>query len=166
MINVTEAFLPPKEEYLKYIDKIWESEWLTNNGQFVIELEKKLEDYLGVENLILVSNGTLALQLAIKCLDLKEEIITTPFSYVATTSSIVWENCKPIFIDIDPHKLTIDTSLIEEKITSKTSAILVTHVFGFPCDIEAIQKLPTCIILKSFMMRHILLVLIIKVNQF
>ncbi|MBR9921765.1 MAG: DegT/DnrJ/EryC1/StrS family aminotransferase [Bacteroidetes bacterium] len=141
MIPVTKPFLPPREEYDAYVDGIWERNWLTNNGPLVNELELRLKEYLEVPNLLYVSNGTIALQLAIKALDLKGEIITTPFSYVATTSSIVWEGCTPVFTDIDPNTLNIDPTKIEAAITSKTSAILATHVYGNPCDIDAIQTI-------------------------
>lgn len=141
MIPVTKPFLPPVEEYKKFIDIIYNNHWLTNNGPLVQELELKLKSYLGVENLLFLGNGTIALQMAIKALDLKGEIITTPFSYVATTSSIVWEGCKPVFADIDPHTLNIDPNEIINQITPNTSAILATHVFGNPCDIESIQKI-------------------------
>jgi dTDP-4-amino-4,6-dideoxygalactose transaminase len=139
MIPVTKPFLPPIDEYKEYIDGIYQSQWLTNNGPLVNELELRLKDYLNVPHLLFLGNGTIAIQIAIKALELKGEVITTPFSYVATTSSIVWENCKPIFVDIDRHTLNIDASKIEEAITSNTSAILATHVYGNPCDIEAIQ---------------------------
>ena len=139
MINVTKPFLPPKEDYIKYINEIYNRNWLTNNGPLVVELENNLRKYLNTQNLLFVTNGTIALQLAIKALDLKGEIITTPFSYVATTSSIVWEGCKPIFVDIDQDSLNIDAECIEKAITPKTSAILATHVYGNPCDIERIQ---------------------------
>lgn len=141
MIPVTKPFMPPFQEYEKYIDDIWEREHLTNNGPLVKELEQKLKEYLGIENLLYVSNGTVALQIAIKALELKGEIITTPFSYVATTSSIVWEGCEPVFVDIDGNTFNIDPCKIEEAITSKTIAILATHVFGNPCDIDAIQEI-------------------------
>ena len=141
MINVTQTFLPPLEEYTKYLEKIWDSKWLTNRGVLIKELERNLKDFLGVENLLMVNNGTIALQIAIKALELKGEIITTPFSYVATVSSIVWENCQPVFVDIDEDYLTIDETKIEEAITEKTSAILATHVYGNPCNVEAIQKI-------------------------
>jgi len=133
--------MPPREEYQKYIDGIWERESLTNNGPLVRELEKHLKKHLGVEHILYTSNGTIALQIAIKALGLKGEVITTPFSYVATTSSIVWEGCKPVFVDIDRNTLNINPSLIEDAITEKTTGILATHVFGNPCDIEAIQKI-------------------------
>jgi len=141
MINVTKSVLPPLEEYMRHLKGIWERRQLTNHGPLVLELEEKLRMFLKVRHLYFLSNGTVALQIAIKALDLKGEIITTPFSYVATTSSIVWENCKPIFVDIEPETLTIDPNLIEDSITENTSAILATHVYGNPCDVLAIQKI-------------------------
>lgn len=141
MIPVTKPFLPAREEYDKYLDTIWERQWLTNNGPLVNELELKLKEYLNVKHLLYVSNGTLALQIAIKALDLKGEIITTPFSFSATTSSIVWEGCTPIFVDIDAETLNIDPKSIEAAITPKTSAILATHVYGNACDIESIDTI-------------------------
>lgn len=141
MINVTKPFLPPIDDYINLLGGIWQRNWLTNNGPLVVELENKLKEYLGLPNLLYLSNGTIALQLAIKALGLKGEIITTPFSYVATTSSIVWEGCTPVFVDIDEHTLNINPALIENAITEKTSAILATHVYGNPCDIDAIEQL-------------------------
>jgi len=141
MINVTKPFLPPKEEYQKYIDDIWQRNWLTNNGPLVNELELKLKKKLSLKHLLYVSNGTMALQLAIKVLDLQGEIITTPFSYVATTSSIVWESCTPVYVDIEQKTLNINAKLIEKSITKNTSAILATHVFGNPCDIDTIDAI-------------------------
>jgi dTDP-4-amino-4,6-dideoxygalactose transaminase len=141
MINVTKPFLPPRKEYDLYLDGIWERNWLTNNGPLVNDLELKLKDYLDLKHLLFVSNGTIALQIAIKAMELSGEIITTPFSYVATTSSIVWENCTPIFVDIDKNSFNIDASKIENSITEKTSAILATHVFGNPCNIDAIEAI-------------------------
>ncbi|WP_309088941.1 DegT/DnrJ/EryC1/StrS family aminotransferase [Domibacillus sp.] len=141
MINVSLPFLPPEEEYKQYISQLWKTKWLTNNGVLVQELEKALEQYLGIDSLCFVSNGTVALQLAIKALDIKGEIITTPFSFVATTTSIIWESCKPVFVDIDPRTLCIDVDKIEDVITDKTEAILATHVFGIPCDVERIEKI-------------------------
>lgn len=141
MIPVTKPFLPPKSEYLDYVEGIWNRNWLTNNGPLVNELELKLKEYLGISHLLYLSNGTIALQIAIKALELKGEIITTPFSYVATTSSIVWEGCTPVFVDIDERSLNIDPAKIEAAITNKTSAILATHVYGNPCDIDAIQTI-------------------------
>ena len=139
MINVTKPFLPPLEEYQKLVAGIWERNWITNHGPLVTELEQKLRDYLGLDHLLYLSNGTVALQIAIKAFELKGEIITTPFSYVATTSSIVWEGCTPVFVDIDAETLNIDPNKIEAAITSATKAILATHVYGNPCDIEAIE---------------------------
>lgn len=139
MLNVTKSFLPPLEEYMAYVKRSFDNVWLTNRGELVNELEKKLSNYLNLDYLTLTANGTLPLQIAIKALELKGDIITTPFSYVATTNAIVWENCTPIFVDIEPNYLTIDTNKIETAITDKTSAILATHVFGNPCDIEAIE---------------------------
>lgn len=141
MIPVTRPFLPPIEEYAKFLRRIWESQWLTNMGPMANELEEKLKGYLHVSNLLFVTNGTIALQLAIKALELKGEIITTPFSFVATTSSIVWEGCQPVFVDIDADTLNIDPTKIETAITEKTSAILATHVYGNPCDVDAIQQI-------------------------
>ncbi len=141
MINVTKTFFPPLEEYKKQLERVWENQWLTNRGQLVLELEDKLKDYLKVSNIIVMNNGTIPLQIALKLLGKCGEIITTPFSYVATTAAIVWENCTPVFVDIHPEYLTIDESKIEAAITSKTTAILATHVFGNPCNIEAIEAI-------------------------
>lgn len=141
MIPVTKPFLPPQKEYEGYLSKIWETQWLTNMGPLANELEEKLKTHLGVENLLFVTNGTIALQMAIKALELKDEIITTPFSFIATTSSIVWEGCQPVFVDIDKQSLNIDPHKIEAAITDKTSAILATHVYGNPCDVGAIEKI-------------------------
>jgi dTDP-4-amino-4,6-dideoxygalactose transaminase len=140
-IPITKPFLPPYEEYITFLEQIWERNWLTNDGPLVKELERKLQEYLRVRNLVYVSSGTTALQLAIRALANKGEIITTPFSYVATTSSIVWENCTPVYVDINPETLNIDYHKIEEAITSNTTAILATHVYGIPCDIENIKKI-------------------------
>lgn len=141
MINVTKPFLPDMEEYVHYLEGIWDRCWLTNNGPLVNDLELKLKEYLNVNHLLFMSNGTIALQVAIKALELKGEIITTPFSYIATTSSILWEGCDAVFVDIDKHTLNINPALIEAAITDKTTGILATHVFGNPCDIEAIDKI-------------------------
>lgn len=141
MINVTKPFLPPKEEYEQYLADIWKRAWLTNHGPLVNDLELKLKEYLGLEHLLFLSNGTVALQMAIRALNLSGEIITTPFSFVATTSCIAWENAVPVFVDIDPHSFNIDPGKIEEAITGKTSAILATHVYGNPCDIDAIDRI-------------------------
>jgi dTDP-4-amino-4,6-dideoxygalactose transaminase len=139
MIPVTRTFMPSMKDYQQRLNQIWESGQLTNNGALVHELSQELKNYLQVGRIELLSNGTLALQLAIKALDLKGEIITTPYSYVATTNSIIWEGCDPIFVDIDSRSFCIDPDLIEAAITEKTTAILATHVYGFPCDVDKIQ---------------------------
>ena len=139
MIPVTKPFLPPKDEYEKILQGIWNRNWLTNNGPLVNDLELKLKDYLNIKHLLYVTNGTIALQIAIKALKLEGEVITTPFSYVATTSSLVWEGCHPVFVDINPHTFNIDPEKIEAAITEKTSAILATHVFGNPCEVEKLE---------------------------
>ena len=141
MINVTKTFFPPIEEYNAQVQKIWENQWLTNRGALVLELEEKLKEYLSVSNIIIMNNGTIPIQIALKILGNNSEIITTPFSYVATTAAIVWENCTPVFVDIHPDYLTIDETKIEDAITPRTKAILATHVFGNPCHIEAIKTI-------------------------
>ncbi len=141
MIQVNKPFLPPQEDYTKYLEGIWERNLLTNNGPLVTELEVKLKEYLQVPHLLYLSNGTIALQIAIHALDIRGEIITTPFSYIATTSSIRWENCKPVFVDIDGATLNIDPAKIEGAITGSTKAILATHVYGNACEIDAIQEI-------------------------
>ena len=139
MINVTKTFLPPLDEYMHHVKRAFDNNWLSNRGELVLELEKKLMEYLGVDNILIMNNGTVPLQIALKLLGGGGEIITTPFSYVATTAAIVWENCTPVFVDIDPVYLTIDETKIEAAITSKTTCILATHVFGNPCNVEAID---------------------------
>ena len=141
MIPVTKPFLPPKEEYLKYIDGIWNRQWLTNMRPLASQLEMELKEFLDVQHLLFVTNGTVAIQMAIKALDITGEIITTPFSFVATTSSIVWEGCTPVFVDICPDSLCIDADKIEDAITEKTQAILATHVYGNPCDVVKIEQI-------------------------
>jgi dTDP-4-amino-4,6-dideoxygalactose transaminase len=141
MIPVTKTYLPPLEDYQSRLQQIWKNGWLTNNGQLEGELAMKLGQYLGISHVELVANGMLALQLAIKVLDLKGEIITTPFSYVATANAIAWEGCTPIFVDINKKTFCIDPDLIEAAITEKTSAIMATHVYGYPCDVEKIAEI-------------------------
>lgn len=141
MINVVKPTLPGLEEYIYYLKKIWKTSYLTNNGPLIIELENELKQYLDVEYLRIVSSGTIALQIAIKCLELEGEIITTPFSHISTLNSILWQKCTPVFVDIEPQSLCIDSSKIEAAITSKSVAILATHVYGFPCDVVHIKKL-------------------------
>lgn len=141
MINVTKTFLPPKNEYDEILNDVWATQWLTNRGKLVLELETKLKSYLDVSSVLITSNGTVPLQIAVKILGENSEIITTPFSYVATSAAIIWENCTPVFVDIHPDYFTIDETKIEAAITSKTKAILATHVFGNPCDVETIEKI-------------------------
>lgn len=140
-IPINRPFLPPLDKINAYLEEIWGRNWLTNDGPLVRELEDKLKLYFDQELLLFTSNGTIAIQMAIKALEITGEVITTPFSYVATTSGIVWENCTPVFADIDPNTFNIDPNQIEKKISPKTTAILATHVFGNPCDIEAIEKI-------------------------
>jgi len=141
MIPVTKPFLPPQGSYYKFLTGIWQRGWLTNMGPLASELEMKLKERLDLKHLLFVTNGTIALQMAIKALGLKGEIITTPFSFVATTSSIVWEGCKPVFVDIEEDSLNIDAEKIEAAITERTEAILATHVYGNPCDVILIEKI-------------------------
>lgn len=142
-INVTKAFLPPKEAFLKYVDAMWDTAYLTNNGPYLQQLEADLKTYLGCKNLMVCNNGTIVLQMAMKALQLTGEIITTPFSYVATVNAILWENCTPVFVDINKETFCIDADLIEQSITPKTQAILCTHVYGLPCDVEKIEAIAT-----------------------
>ena len=143
MINVTKTFFPPIADYHRQIQRIWDNEWLTNRGSLLNELEDKLTSYLSLKEskIIIMNNGTIPLQIALKLLGNGGEIITTPFSYVATTAAIVWENCKPVFVDINKDYLTIDETKIEAAITERTTCILATHVFGNPCNIEAIEAI-------------------------
>lgn len=141
MIPVTKPFLPPIHEYTQLLEGVWKRQWLTNMGPLASELEMKLKQYLDVKHLLFVTNGTVAIQMAIKALNITGEIITTPFSFVATTSCVAWEGCKPVFVDIDKKTLTIDVNKIEAAITKNTQAILATHVYGNPCDVEAIDKI-------------------------
>jgi len=143
MINVTKTYLPDKEKYKRYVDEIYSNGWITNNGPLTRKLEKELCKYLGVQNIILVANGTAALEIAYRVLDLKGYAITTPFSFVATTSSLVTNNIKPIFVDIDKETLNMDTNKIESFITPNTSAIVPVHVFGNSCDVEKIASIAT-----------------------
>lgn len=140
-ILVTKPFQAPFEEITAEMQRAWDAEWLTNNGPLLKEFEAGLEEYLGAKECAVVSNGTVAIQVAMQALEVSGEVITTPFSYVATTSTIVWERCTPVFVDIDPKTFNIDPEQIEAAITPQTSAILATHVFGVPCDVEAIQKI-------------------------
>jgi dTDP-4-amino-4,6-dideoxygalactose transaminase len=140
-ILVTKTHLPPLEEYQKYLEKIWASGWITNNGELVRELEGKLKSFLDVDHFYYASNGTVVLQMAIKALELKGKIITTPFSYVATVNSIIWENCEPVFADIDPNTLCISADSVSELLDDEVSGIIATHVYGIPCEVDKLQQL-------------------------
>ena len=143
MINVTKTFFPPIAEYQQQVQRIWDNQWITNRGALVQELEEKITAHLALQQskMIFMTNGTIPIQIALKLLANGGEVITTPFSYVATTAAIVWENCTPVFVDIHPEYLTIDEAKIEAAITDKTTCILATHVFGNPCNIEAIEAI-------------------------
>ena len=138
---VTQPTLPPLEEFVTYLEKIWESKWLTNGGPFHQQLEQALCDYLGVEHIALFANGTLALVTALQALRIKGEVITTPYSFVATSHSLLWNGIVPVFVDIDSETLNLDPRKIEAAITSKTTAIMPVHCYGHPCNVEAIQKI-------------------------
>ncbi|MEA2017355.1 MAG: DegT/DnrJ/EryC1/StrS family aminotransferase [Campylobacterota bacterium] len=141
MINVTKTYLPNKEKYQKHVDEIFESGWITNNGPKVKELETRLAKYLGVKNIVLVANGTVALEIAYRTLDIENEVITTPFSFVATTSSLVTNGLKPIFADINSNTLNIEPDNIKKSINKDTSAIVPVHVFGNGCEVEEIEQI-------------------------
>jgi dTDP-4-amino-4,6-dideoxygalactose transaminase len=140
-IYVTSPFLPPLDEFLPYLEKIWESKILTNAGPFHSELEAALCDYLGVKFISLFNNGTIALMVAIKALELEGEIITTPFSFVASSHAISWNKIQPVFVDIDPLTCNMDPEKIEEAITSRTTGIIPVHVYGNPCDAQRINEI-------------------------
>ncbi|PHR95469.1 MAG: aminotransferase [Oceanobacter sp.] len=140
-IEVTKPFLPPLEEFLPYLERIWESRVLTNAGPLHQEFESRLAEYLGVEHISVFSNGTLALITAIKALGLSGEVITTPYSFVATTHALVWNGLTPVFADVDKKTCNLDPDKIEKAITCKTSAILPVHCYGVPCDIDSIQRI-------------------------
>ncbi|HYG52245.1 MAG TPA: DegT/DnrJ/EryC1/StrS family aminotransferase [Flavobacteriales bacterium] len=141
MINVTKTFLPPLDEYIHLVKNIWDTSCLTNRGPLIKKLESDLAHYLRTDKILITSNGTVPIQILLKLFGRGGEVITTPFSYVATTASIVWENCTPVFVDIDPEHLTIDETKIEAAITERTTCILATHVFGNPCKVEVIEQL-------------------------
>ncbi len=140
-IYVTQPYLPPFEEVLPFLERIWESKVLTNSGPFHQELEQALCDYLKVNHVSLFTNGTLALVTALQALRITGEVITTPYSFVATSHSLLWNGIKPVFVDIDPKTFNMDPARIESAITPQTTAILPVHCYGHPCDMEAIQKL-------------------------
>ena len=141
MINVTKTFLPPMDLYVGYLEKIWKSGQVTNNGELLRQLEQGLKDFLGVKHLFLTANGTLALQIAIRAMDIKGKVITSPFSYVATTGALLWEHCEPVFTDINSCDFCLDPQKIEAAITEDTTAILAVHVYGYACDVHAIDAL-------------------------
>ncbi len=140
-IQVTRTFLPPLAEFQRHVEGIWARGHVTNHGPLVLELEARLREFLGVRHCLLVTNGTLALQIAIRALDLHGSVVTTPFSYVATTSALVWERCRPIFADIDPDSLCLDPDAAAGALESDTRGILATHVYGNACDVERLGEL-------------------------
>jgi len=141
MINVNKPFLPPISEFNNYLETIWNNNWLTNRGPLVQKFEDLYKSNYGLKNLLFVNNGTIALQLALKALNISKEVITTPFSYVATTNAILWEKCTPVYCDINPETFNIDENKIEEKITPNTECILATHVFGTPCNVKELERI-------------------------
>ena len=140
-IYVTQPYLPPLEELIPYLEQIWRNKILTNGGPFHQQLEKALCEYLGVEHISLFTNGTIALVTALQALRVTGEVITTPYSFVATSHSLLWNGIKPVFVDIDPNTLNLDPAKIEAAITPQTTAIMPVHCYGHPCDVEAIQKI-------------------------
>lgn len=140
-IYVTQPYLPPLEEFVPYLQEIWDNKILTNNGPFHKQLEQALCEYLGVDHLALFTNGTIALVTALQALRISGEVITTPYSFVATAHSLLWNNIKPVFVDIDPESYNLDPAKIEAAITPNTSAILPVHCYGNPCEVERIQKI-------------------------
>ena len=140
-ILVTSPHLPPLEEFQAYLEDIWDRKWLTNNGKYHRELEQALCDYLNVPYISLFSNGTLALLTALQVLRITGEVITTPYSFVATTHALWWNNIKPVFVDIEPHTFNLDPDKIEAAITPQTTAILPVHVYGNPCAVEQIKEI-------------------------
>jgi dTDP-4-amino-4,6-dideoxygalactose transaminase len=140
-ITVTQPCLPPLEEFVPYLQQIWDNKWLTNNGALHQQLERELADYLGVQYISLFSNGTLALMSALQALKIQGEVITTPFSFVATTHSLWWNKITPVFTDIEPEYMNLDPKKIEAAITEKTTAIMPVHVYGNPCKIDEIQQI-------------------------
>ena len=140
-INVTQPSLPDLNDYIPYLEDIWESKWLTNNGKYHQQFEQELKDFLGVEQVNLFTNGTLALITALQALKISGEVITTPYSFVATTHALHWNGIKPVFCDIEPQTMNLDPDKIEALITPKTTAIMPVHVYGNPCNVDKIQKI-------------------------
>ena len=141
IITVTQPYLPPLEEFVPYLEQIWENKWLTNNGPFHQQLEQALCEYLGVEHLALFTNGTIALVTALQTLEITGEVITTPYSFVATAHSLLWNNIQPVFVDIDPATMDLDPDKIEAAITPQTTAIMPVHCYGYPCNVERIKQI-------------------------
>ncbi len=140
-VLVTQPSLPDLKEFIPYLEEIWKSKWLTNNGPYHQQLEKEMADFLGVKYVALFANGTLALLTAMQVLRISGEVITTPYSFVATTHSLWWNNIKPVFVDVEPDYGNINPDRIEEAITPQTTAILPVHVYGNPCKVERIQEI-------------------------
>jgi len=140
-IYVTQPYLPPLEEFMPYLEEIWQSKWLTNSGPFHQQLEQELADYLGVDHVALFTNCTIALVTALQALRISGEVITTPYSFVATSHSLLWNGIKPVFVDVDPDTLNLNPEKIEAAITPQTTAIMPVHCYGQPCDIEGIQNI-------------------------
>src|SRR6185436_27618 len=138
---VTQPAMPRLPEFIKYLEKIWDNKWLTNNGQFHKQLEQELCAYLGVKHISLFSNGTLALMTALQALRISGEVITTPFSFVASTHALWWNNISPVFSDIESNTFNLDPEKIESMITPRTTAILPVHVYGNPCDVKRIKEI-------------------------
>lgn len=141
MLEVTRTYLPAKEKFLKYIDAIWDSHVVTNNGPLLRLLEDRLQDYSQCPQVLACTNGTIVIQMALRAMNITKEVITTPFSYVATTNALLWEGCRPVFVDVRRSDLTIDPGKIEAAITGDTQAILATHVYGYPCAVEQIEQI-------------------------
>jgi len=141
MIPVTQPYLPPLEEFTPYLQQIWDNKWLTNNGPFHQQFEKALADYLGVPFISVFANGTLALLTALQALDIKGEVITTPYSFVATTNALWWNGIKPVFVDIEAEGFNLNPAKVEEAITDQTSAIMPVHVYGNPCNDRALRTI-------------------------
>ena len=140
-IYVTQPYLPPLEEFIPYLEQIWDKKILTNGGPYHQQLEQALCEYLGVKHLALFTNGTIALVTALQALRITGEVITTPYSFVATAHSLLWNGIKPVFVDVHPQTLNLDPAQIEAAITPQTTAIMPVHCYGHPCDVQAIQKI-------------------------
>lgn len=149
-ILVTNPSLPPLKEFIPHLQKIWDNKWLTNNGEFHKEFEKRLAEYLGVQYVSLFTNGMIALQVGMQALRITGEVITTPFTFVATTHAIHWNNCHPVFCDIEPDTFTLDPDKVESLITPQTTAIMPVHVYGNPCQHDKLQKIADTYGLKLF----------------